>query len=479
MSPYADLTVAERKAIPSRPAFDSKMIQLKGDLLVNDNAWTKLMQRAYGEYNVDGDSAPIADDELKAEVSAKADEFIATFDQVCRKHEVKKVHRPGSMPEFLRKLRELQQTVHKYSKRYHADLDCDRTPDESTCVRLARAQNCFKKAKKAWQVRVQQQFYACVANDFVANDHKNVWSRLWFQVKPSSVVETVHPVKDKDGVLQHHADRILQVMKDHYEDLLTYDPQGLSSNHKYWADVDLGEARPEMVDLNDGLGWLEILLTIRGMNRNTAPGKDEVHVNVLKIMVREECMAALQKENPDFRRPDNVFVDLSEYKVKELLVEPQTRLGKAFHALLNQTWQAGCIPEQWQEVHIVNLFKGGDSESTNNYCRISLISCALKVILCLMANCLSKQCEANDLICAEQAGFQLREEAVAQATALAEIVWRRFLEGRSTVGTFIDFKKAYDRVYHVYLFCLLNHVGVRGRFLRMVVESYTKTKYAV
>jgi hypothetical protein len=63
-----------------RPAFDSKMIQLKGDLLVNDNAWTKLMQRAYGECHVDGDSAPIADDEQRAEVSAKADKFIATFD---------------------------------------------------------------------------------------------------------------------------------------------------------------------------------------------------------------------------------------------------------------------------------------------------------------------------------------------------------------------------------------------------------------
>jgi hypothetical protein len=299
----------------------------------------------------------------------------------------------------------LQQTVCKYSKWYHADVDCNRTPDESNHVQLARAQNCLRKAKKAWQVRVRQQFYAHVADNFVVNNHKNVWSWLQSQVNPSLVVETVNPIKDKEGVLQHHADRILRVMKDHYEDLLTHDPQGLSSNHEHWADVDLGEAMPEMVDLNEGLRWLEILLTNRGMNRNTAPGKDEVHVNVLKIMVREECMVALQKENVDFRRPDNVFVDLSKRKVRELLVDPLTHLGKAFHALLNYTWQAGCIPEQWQEVHIVNLFKGGDSKSTNNYCGISLISCTFKVILCLMANHLSKQCKANDLICAEQAGL--------------------------------------------------------------------------
>ncbi|KAF8259712.1 hypothetical protein EI94DRAFT_1706903 [Lactarius quietus] len=129
-------------------------------------------------------------------------------------------------------------------------------------------------------------------------------------------------------------------MKEHYEDLLTYNPQGLMSNHKYWANVDLGEVGPEMVGLNEGFSWPEILLTIRGMNHNTAPGKDEVHINVHKIM-----------------------------------------------------------------------------------------------------------CEGSGLLCAEQASFCLCEEAVAQATALAKIVQRHFLEGRSTVGPFINFKKAYDRVF--------------------------------
>jgi hypothetical protein len=148
-------------------------------------------------------------------------------------------------------------------------------------------------------------------------------------------MESVNPLKNKDGVLQHHADQILQVMKEHYKDLLTYDPQGLSSNHEHWAQLELGEAKPELVDLNEGLSWPEILLTIRGINRKTAPGKDEVHVNILKIMVREECMMALKTENPKFRRPDNVFVDLSEQKVKELLIHPLTCMGKSFHALLN------------------------------------------------------------------------------------------------------------------------------------------------
>jgi exonuclease III len=442
MTPYADITAMERAQCPARASFDTKMIYLKGDLIANDNAWTKLMQQAYGEVAVDGDYAPIADNDTKAKVSTFANEFIDTFDKVCCKHNVKRVHQPGSNPEFPKKLKLLQQTVHRYSKRWQKAVDAYRTPDESTCIQLVRAQTHFKKAKKDWQARMRHKFYANVAGDFIANDNKRVWSRLRSQVKPSSVVETVNPVKDSEGVLQYHADRILEVMKAHYQDLLTYDPNGLTSNHEYWADVDLGEERTELKGLNESIEWPEIIFTIRGMNRNTTPGKDEVHINVLKIMVREESMAALKIMNPRFKRPDNLYVDLSRADIEKHLSDPLTHLGKLFHALLRQTWQTGCIPEQWQEVHIINLHKGGDSENTNNYRGISLISCALKVLFCLMANRLSKGCEGNDLLCPEQAGFCPCEEAVAQAIALAEIIWRHFLEGRTTLCTFVDFKKA-------------------------------------
>ncbi|KAH9051480.1 Endonuclease/exonuclease/phosphatase, partial [Lactarius vividus] len=227
MPPYTDVSAAERRVRPTRAAFDSKMITLKGDLLVNDNAWAKLMQGIQCEPDV-------ADDECRAEVSTQADAFIATFDQVCRKHEVKKVQKPGSKPDFPRSLKLLQQTVHKYSKHYHKAIDCNRTPDESTCIQLARAQKRFKKAKKDWQVRVRRQFYTHVADDFIVNDHKNIWSRLRAQTNPSAVVESVNLVKNREGVLQHTTERVLEAMKEHYEDLLTYDPQNLSTNRDHW-----------------------------------------------------------------------------------------------------------------------------------------------------------------------------------------------------------------------------------------------------
>ncbi|KAF8256401.1 hypothetical protein EI94DRAFT_1711612 [Lactarius quietus] len=213
MTSYMDIiATAAREKRPTRASFDTKMLYLKGDLI-----------QAYGEMSMDRDPGPIATHELRAEVSTKADKFIATFDEVCHKHNVKKVHRPGSNQEFHKKLKLLQQTVHWYSKQYHATLDCNWTPDESTIIQ--------------------------------------VWSKLRSQTKPNSVVETMNPVKDSEGVLQYHADKILQAMKDHYEELLTYDPDGRTSNCEYWDGLDLGEQGVEMTNLNDDLNWPEVLFT--------------------------------------------------------------------------------------------------------------------------------------------------------------------------------------------------------------------------
>ena len=144
-------------------------------------------------------------------------------------------------------------------------------------------------------------------------------------------------------------------------------------------------------------------------------------VTVLKCMVLEECMATVKEDNPSFIRPDNMRLDLP---CDKLPYTPMTLMGKSFFSLLCSIWQTGVILPQWSEAQIVNLFKGGDLENTNNYCGISLISCAFKVLISLMASCLSQVTQESGVISKEQASFRKREEAVAQATALAEIVWR-------------------------------------------------------
>jgi hypothetical protein len=342
-------------AIPdkTRTSFDNKMIRLKGDLVANDNSWRRLMTSAYGEDFLDENPE---DNEIQGLVTDQANDFIATFDQVCRKHSVKTVHRPKAKQNFPRKLRKLLQVVKRYSAKCNKTQGVGRVPEELDVIQLARAQARFKKARRAWRICMRQKFYSHVADDFVANDHKQVWNRLRSQVSPTETITAVNPVKDKDGELQYKVEDIVGVVKKHYEDVFTYDPDEASLDFEHWEKQDMGEPKPQLIGLNDGLYWPKVLDTIRGMNRNTAPGKDEIHINVIKTMVLEECMAEVQRENPGFQRPDFVRIDLP---YKKLPTSPRTPLGKAFHCLLINIWHTQCIPDQWNEVIVSNLYKGG------------------------------------------------------------------------------------------------------------------------
>jgi hypothetical protein len=99
----------------------------------------------------------------------------------------------------------------------------------------------------------------------------------------------------------------------------------------YWANLELSDKHMELVGLNDHPMWLEILVTICKLNRNTALGKVGIHINVLKTMVLEECMAKVKLENPRFKRPDNIWIDLPE---EFLLIHPLTPMGKALNTLI-------------------------------------------------------------------------------------------------------------------------------------------------
>ena len=126
-----------------------------------------------------------------------------------------------------------------------------------------------------------------------------MWDRLNSQLKPDGSSRSVNPVKDQDGEVHYDTNGILAVVKTHYEDLFDWDPQGLSQNYAHWEAMDLGDPLP-LLELNEGLYWPEVLVTIWGMNHNTAPGKDGIHINVLKALVPEECMAEVQRLSPAF-----------------------------------------------------------------------------------------------------------------------------------------------------------------------------------
>lgn len=370
------------------------------------------------------------------------------------------------LPESLKRLLKRHK---RYSKEVATEAEELGSPTESTVVKMRHASRAFKSAYKTWKRNQKEKLYTRIADDFIAHDHKNVWSRLRAQTSKVVNGESLPPVRDEQGELQTNVDGIMDTITNHYSKLANDDPLRVSGDPDHWATKDLGEEKPLLKGLNVELSWKEVLLAIRRMNRNTSPGKCGMHANMLKALVKEECMAKLKEENPEFNRPDNIRVDLP---ANELPDDPLTKMGVALFRVLKAVWALETIPDLWNEVYIHNLLKDGDPELLVNYRGISLISVSLKILLGIMGDRLSVAVEASDLIVPEQSGFRRREEAISQFIAVAEIVRRRHLKGDSTFGVFIDFKKAYDKVHHEALYRILDNMGVRGKFLRFIKNMY-------
>ena len=114
--------------------------------------------------------------------------------------------------------------------------------------------------------------------------------------------------------------------------------------------------------------------------------------------------------------------------------------------ICNKIWQTGEWPTQWTQSLVITLPKKGNLQLCQNYRTISLISHLSKVMLKIMLNRLKP--EAEKIIAEEQAGFRPGRSTTEQIFNL-RILCERYLQHQQDLyHVFIDFKKAFDRVWH-------------------------------
>ena len=126
---------------------------------------------------------------------------------------------------------------------------------------------------------------------------------------------------------------------------------------------------------------------------------------------------------------------------------------------------------------IVNLFKEGDRADPDNYRGISLISCLGKLYLSMWATRIAEHAEVR--LGERQGGFRARRSTVDQALILHEALLRRKRAGLDTHLCFVDFRKAFDTVWHEGLWKRMWDVGIRGKAWRVTRNLYSSSNACV
>ena len=143
-----------------------------------------------------------------------------------------------------------------------------------------------------------------------------------------------------------------------------------------------------------------------------------------------------------------------------------------FHRLTTRIWREGKVPQHWKDTVITVLYKKGDKTECGNYCDISLVSHAGKVLLKVVARKLSAYCEAEGLLPEEQCGFRPN-----RSTTNMMLVVRRLQEigrkaGVSHFMCFIYLQKTYDTVDRTILWQVFTRIGVPPQMLAVIQQFH-------
>ena len=126
----------------------------------------------------------------------------------------------------------------------------------------------------------------------------------------------------------------------------------------------------------------------------------------------------------------------------------------------------------WTQSFVITLPKKGNLPQCQNYRTISLISHPSKVMLKIILNRLKPQAE---IIAEEQAGFKAERSTTEQIFNL-RILCEKYLQHQQDLNhVFIDFKKAFDRVWHAALWATMKKHNISTNLIHVIKNLYDKT----
>ena len=151
-----------------------------------------------------------------------------------------------------------------------------------------------------------------------------------------------------------------------------------------------------------------------------------------------------------------------------------------FLKLFNLIFTHSSYPELWTTGYINNIYKSADPCIPANYRGITIASTMGKLFNIILNKRLEKYLIENKIINPYQIGFLSGYRTSDHIFTLKTIIDKYLKkEKKKLYLCFVDFRKAFDRVWHCGLLYKLQKVGISGLFYNIIKNMYTKVKVCV
>ena len=205
----------------------------------------------------------------------------------------------------------------------------------------------------------------------------------------------------------------------------------ISSNQSYSREfIDLKTEHEPQIELKTALN----------SKKNTAPGADTIHYEMIKQLPEKEKFTVLK--------------------------------------IMNKSWDEGKLPDQWKEATIIPLLKPNkDSNDPKSYRPISLTSAICKTMETMVNNRAKKILDKQ--ISDTQSGFRNNRSTIDQLIKLESAIEAGQLNDKKVVAVFLDLKKAFDLMWRKGIILKLTEFGIRGKMLIWINDFLVDRKIRV
>lgn len=265
--------------------------------------------------------------------------------------------------------------------------------------------------------------------DYVSSlNEKTPMTKIWKRIKKMKGKNTSDstPYLMRGDAMITDPEEVAEMLADHYSNI--------SSSESYSQDFLRLKARAERTpiefneennaDYNVPMSLLELKIALKSC-RNTAPGNDRIHYQMLKHLHISAC---------------------------ELLV-----------SIFNRLWTEGSYPRSWREAEILSFHKPGKPPGhETSYRPISLTSCLGKLMEKIINNRLNIYLENHELLPPMQFGFRKMHSTTDSLIRLTSDINTALNSGDTVIAVFFDMHKAYDTTWRYGILRELHNLGIRG-----------------
>ena len=246
----------------------------------------------------------------------------------------------------------------------------------------------------------------------------------------------------------------------------------LNKNNKNELNVSLSDWKNHFQVLNNSAG--ETHLGDENFVNKLAQKEEEIIFNELDFVISEDEIEKAIKSLKNSKASGLSMI------INEMVKYGQLVLTPLLCKLFNLVFSSGLYPKIWSLGYITPLHKSGSTYDPSNYRGITISDIIGKLFNRVMNNRLNKFFIANNIINNEQIGFIKGRRTTDHIFVLKTLV-DKYVKRKSQplYACFVDFKRAFDTVWHIGLLYKLKTAGVGTKFYNIIKNMYSKTEVCV